>query len=276
LESDGSLTGHVGIIRDVTDRKKVELELEKYREHLEEMVLERTRELEAAQRTLVQREKLKTLGAIATEVAHEIRNPLVSIGGFARRLQKKYPDSQEAEIILKESRRLEVLLDRVSDYLRPISMEPREAFVNSILSETIDKLTPELEQGKITLHLDLAPDLPSAHVDPAILAQVFSAVIRNSITIMDDRKELTVRTYHGEHLVYVDVINATKKKVKDLELMLLPFEQNNQGKGISSSFKLLKGMGGTLSFSEVGDEAVFTISLEKCHESKHPWTPGQE
>jgi two-component system, NtrC family, sensor histidine kinase HydH len=269
FDSEGVLTGHVGIIRDITNRKKSERELTKYREHLEDMVRERTRELEAAQRTLVQREKLKTLGAIAAEVAHEIRNPLVSIGGFARRLKKKYPDAKEAEIILKEARRLEMLLDRLSEYLHPISMEPRESYVNSILSDTIDQLAPELEREKVKLHLDLNTDLPSAHVDPIILAKVFSAVIRNSLKTMDARKELTIKTYEGSHLVYVDVINATKTKVKDLELMLLPFEQNEQTTGMSSSFRLLRDMGGTLSVSEIGDEAVFTISLEKCESSKH-------
>ena len=50
------------------------------------------------EKTLVQREKLKTLGAISAEVAHEIRNPLVSIGGFAQRLKQKYPDLHECDM----------------------------------------------------------------------------------------------------------------------------------------------------------------------------------
>jgi PAS domain S-box-containing protein len=66
----GSAGGHVGIIRDITERKRVDRELREYREHLEEMVQERTRELREAQAALVQREKLKTLGATAAEVAH--------------------------------------------------------------------------------------------------------------------------------------------------------------------------------------------------------------
>ena len=170
----------------------------------------------------------------------------------------------EAEIILKEARRLETLLDRLSAYLNPISMEPRESYVNSIMTDTIGRLSQELEQEKVALHLDLDPDLPSAHVDPVILARVFTAVIRNSIKIMDTGRELTIRTYEGPHLVHVDLINTTKKKVKDLELMLLPFEHDERFAGMSSSFKLLKDMGGTLSISEVGDQTVFTISLEKC------------
>ena len=141
-----AIGGHVGIIRDITERRKAEEELRKYREHLEEMVHKRTRELEEAQIALVQREKLKTLGAIAAEVAHEIRNPLVSIGGFARRLLKRYPDSQEPAIILHETERLETLLNRLNDYLRPVDMKPGEYHVNAILIDSVGLLAQELER----------------------------------------------------------------------------------------------------------------------------------
>lgn len=260
---DGSITGHVGIIRDITERKKVDREIKKYREHLEKMVQERSRELEEAQKALVQREKLKTLGAIAAEVAHEIRNPLVSIGGFARRLQKKYPGSREAEIILKESRRLENMLNRITHYLRPIEMKSKDCYVNSILSEALELLAPELEKEHVLVRLELDPDLPAAHVDPDILAQVFVAIIRSAVNVMDTDRNLKVSSYDGEQAVYIDFRGNTGKKAKDPELMLLPFDQEEQ-LGVSSSFKLLRGMGGNLSFSELDHEAVFTVSLIRC------------
>ncbi|MGC9196955.1 MAG: PAS domain S-box protein [Syntrophobacteraceae bacterium] len=266
----GSTGGHVGIIRDITERKRVEKELREHREHLEEMVQERTRELREAQAALVQREKLKTLGATAAEVAHEIRNPLVSIGGFARRLQKKHPDSVEAEIILKETKRLETILNRLSDYLRPVDMKPRECHVNVILNDSIALLGPQLEKKNIRLDLNFAGDLPTAHVDPAILTQVFVAMIRNAMEIMDQEKEITFRTYYGEHNVYVDMTSpVAANRLLDPELMLLPFEDSISGTGISSTFKLLKEMGGTLSFLRQGSKATFTVSLVKCNEASH-------
>jgi len=272
--TDGSINGHVGIIRDITDRRRVDLEIKKYRRHLEGMVRERTRELEEAHKALVQREKLKTLGAIAAEVAHEIRNPLVSIGGFARRLQKRYPESREADIILKESRRLENMLNRITYYLRPIEMRPKDCYVNSILSEALDLLAPELEKEHVQVQLDLDPELPMAHVDPDILTQVFVAIIRSAMNVMNSERDLTVSSYDGEQTIYVDFRSNVAKKGKDPELMLLPFDQEEQV-GVSSSFKLLKGMGGTLSFSELDHQAVFTVSLVKCP-NPHAQMPEHE
>jgi signal transduction histidine kinase len=77
------------------------------------------------ERFVVQEEKLKTLGAISAEVAHEIRNPLFSIAGFANRLKNRLPDSHEVDIILAEARRLEDILDRIGNYLHPVELRPR-------------------------------------------------------------------------------------------------------------------------------------------------------
>jgi PAS domain S-box-containing protein len=263
--ADGSIRGHVGIIRDITQRKKSEAELDAYREHLEEMVRDRTRELEEAQDALVLREKLKTLGTIAAEVAHGIRNPLVSIGGFAKRLQKKNPDLPEAEIILRESQRLEVMLTRLGEYLRPVQMKPRESNVNDILSQSVDALGSELKKEDAAVNLDLEPELPSAHVDPVVLRQVFLAMVRNALQMTSSEKVLTIRTYHGQYSVFVDLrTQVPEGMVGDLELLLHPFEESGESLGISSSFKLLKGMGGGLSFSQVENRATFTVSLVKC------------
>ena len=267
---EGAIGSSVGIIRDISERRKADKELWEYREHLEEMVHDRTRELEEAQIVLVQREKLKTLGAIAAEVAHEIRNPLVSIGGFARRLQKKYPDSAEAEIILHETARLETMLNRLQAYLRPVDTKPRECHVNAILSDSVGLLGPELEKDTVKVHLDLYPNLATAHVDPAILTQVFVALIRNAVEMMDTEKEMTVRTYFGDHNIYVDMVSQVAgKKSWDPELMLLPFEEGGERTGISSAFKLLKGMGGALSFSQRDSKVIFTVSLVKCQYPGH-------
>jgi DNA-binding response OmpR family regulator len=66
----------IGMVEDITNRKEAEIELEKYSNHLETLVAERTKELEKAQNDLIAKEKLATLGQLAGSVGHELRNPL--------------------------------------------------------------------------------------------------------------------------------------------------------------------------------------------------------
>ena len=94
IEKDVAVDRLQGMIVDITDRVFLE-------------------------KAVVQKEKLRILGSISAEVAHEIRNPLVSIGGFARRLRKRFPELPEGDIILRESERLEKMLKRIAEYLYP-------------------------------------------------------------------------------------------------------------------------------------------------------------
>ena len=180
---EGSIPGFVAIIRDIAERKEAERKLAVYREHLEEMVSQRTRELEDAYKVMLQEEKLKTLGSISAQVAHEIRNPLTAIGGFARRLQTKNPDSTELAIIVQESSRLEQILKRIENYLRPVELRSRECSVNEIIMKPIGLISPKLNQEGVSIETRLAPDLPPAYVDPAVLIQVLINVIHNAAKV---------------------------------------------------------------------------------------------
>lgn len=262
---DGGIKAYVGIIRDITARKRAEAELRAYQERLEEMVKERTRALEEAHKALIQKEKLKTLGALTAEVAHEIRNPLVSIGGFALRLRKKHPDAPEVDIIVAESRRLEIVLDRIKNYLKPVEMCPRDCDVNEIVRQCLDLLSSELTREGVKVDLALGDDLPPAHVDPDILMQVFIDVVKNALKLMAHaRRILAVESFaadQGIHVVFQATMNGIK--VKDPEMLYLPFDEGGQNVGVSLSYKLLRGMGGLLTFAQHDNQAAFTISLGK-------------
>ena len=187
---------------EVQERRRAEEALQEAHDDLEKRVEERTAELARAnkllhtemnerkkmEKALVQREKMKTLGAISAEVAHEIRNPLVSIGGFARRLQKKFPDLPEADIILRETQRLEKVLDRIRDYLRPVEIQPQECSVNTIITDCVNLMSPQLSRRPVICLPELDPQMSMVFVDPDVLTQVFINLIKNAVDSMDKGK----------------------------------------------------------------------------------------
>ena len=253
-----------GFITDITAHRQAMDELRKYKDHLEELVRERTRDLEAAQKTLVQREKLKTLGIIAAEVAHEIRNPLVAIGGFARRLQKKNLELTESGIIVKETVRLERMLDRITNYLKPVEISPTGCSINAVLTECMHLLAPELAGRKIALDLKLEEEPALVYSDPDTLMQVFINVIEYGMDSMKAGDALIIRTWSDEQNLYAEFKSPLAgDKIKEPELLFLPFDEGGESIGLPLAYRLVKDMGGLIAFSQEESYFVFTVSLPK-------------
>ncbi len=221
------------------------------------------------EKTLVQREKLKTLGAIAAEVAHEIRNPLVSIGGFAQRLKQKFPTLHECDIILSESQRLEKILSRIRNYLEPVEIHPKECAVNIIISECVALLSPETEQKQVKCTLDLSLGLPFVYADPEVLTQIFINLIRNATNAMENGGTLVIKAYESDQDIRIDFKNLARDlEVKHPETLFMPFAEGGQSIGLPLCYRLLKDMGGLLSFMQQRDYIIFTVSLSKIAEHK--------
>jgi PAS domain S-box-containing protein len=238
-DKDGEIEYVSGVFFDVTERKQL-------------------------QKAIVQREKLNTLGAIAAEVAHEIRNPLVSLGGFARRLQKKFPDMTECDVILQQSQRLEKILSRIRNYLNPVEIRPQECSVNSIIADSVGLLSPETEIRGLRCQLNLNPDLSDVITDPDILTQIFVNLILNAAEAMDNGGVLTIRTFESEQDLYIEFKNpSSEPEVKHPELLFMPFAEGGESIGLPLCYRLLRNMGGLLSYTSEIDHMVFTVSLPK-------------
>jgi signal transduction histidine kinase len=249
--------------READLRKALE-ELKDHRDHLEEMVVERTRELEDAYKDMLQEQKLKTLGTISAEMAHEIRNPLMAIGGFAQRLQKKMPDSLEIGIIVRESARLEGILKRIEAYLKPVEMRPRECSVNEIIEDATALVAPELDREGIAFNLSLTRELPPAYVDPGVLIQVLVNVIHNAAKVMRKEGEIIIETFESDQNVHISVRAPVRQKIKDPEHVFIPFGESREEISTPVCFRLLQGMGGQLSLTQEGNAIVFAASLLKA------------
>ncbi len=156
------------------------------------------RDIRAMHEQLAQSEKMAALGAMMAEITHEIRNPLVSIGGFARRLARKVTDpdaTKYLDIILGEVARLEAIIHDNLAYIKNVHPQFAKVDLNAVIEEILMVYEDELRQRRITLERDLAGGIPALEMDPQQIKQAIVNLVTNAMEAMEKGGVLTVRTY---------------------------------------------------------------------------------
>ena len=175
-------------------------------------------ELKETQTFLVHLEKTVALGEMSTTIAHEIKNPLTSVGGFARRLDRAISEqSQEkryTQTIIKEVSRLEKILTDLLSYTQHESLRFKELDLRDVLEESLSMVTEGIHSGRIQLVKEYADETPKVMGDSHQLKQAFFNLLNNASQAMS---ESLPDRQAGTH---------TRKEKGTLFLRVRPFSKN--------------------------------------------------
>jgi hypothetical protein len=159
---------------------------------------EASRELQRSHHQLLHHERLAALGEMAAHVVHEIRNPLVSIGGFARRLVRRLldrePEGQYAQIIAREVDRLERIVRDVQGLSREMRPALVETDLHTLLQDCVVLFAEGISQQGIRLRLDLTEQAPVLCLDPVQVKQAMVNLVANALEAMPAGGTLTITT----------------------------------------------------------------------------------
>ncbi len=170
-------------------------------------------ELKETQNLLIHREKMVALGELSNSIAHEIKNPLVSIGGFARRLYRVIPDDamekRYTQTIMVEVARLEKILTDIFNYTHDESIAFKECDLRKILEDSLSMTQSRIDAGGVKLVKEFPEEIPQIHGDYHQLRQVFSNLINNAYQSMKGQGMLSLRLHsiakNGASYVRVEV-----------------------------------------------------------------------
>ncbi len=268
-DSSGEPTGFVAIVRDVTERKRTEEELRKHREHLEELVEERTKELQDAQERLVRTEKLAVIGQLAGGVSHELRNPLGAIKNASYFLnmaieQPELEVKETLEILEKEVATSERIISSLLDFARPKPATLQNVHINEVIEESLCRVTVP-ENVEVVRHLD--ETLPIILADPGQLGQVFINIILNAIQAMPEGGQLVIKSeVPGPKWVDVSFtdtgVGIPKENMRKLFEPLFTTKAKGIGLGLAITKTMVEEHGGTIELQSIeGKGSTFTISL---------------
>lgn len=267
----------MGFMSELIDRDRRRIEL------LNTTLQDTLTRLKEAQLQLLEQERLTALGQAAADIAHEIRNPLVAIGGFARRLMsrsKSDPNSaQYSQIILNETARLERILNDVLLFTREKEPHKELLDINELVENALSISETVLTARNISIVRNLEPDPPTVLGDRDHIMQVLINLTANSEQAMADGGRLTISTFvettgDAPMLCFSVADNGVGIEPSIQDRIFDAFFSTKDlgagtGLGLSICRKIVEEHGGTISVeSEVGQGSTFTVRLPMAAEQE--------
>ncbi|MBW2637801.1 MAG: PAS domain S-box protein [Deltaproteobacteria bacterium] len=243
---EGDSLGDVLLFRDLTEIRKLR------------------REVERSQR-------LASLGRLAAGIAHEIRNPLSSIKGFATYFQQRYkdvPEDQEtAEIMVQEVDRLNRVIGELLEFARPMDMQLRKTAVRALIQSSLKMVEAQALENNIEIQTHIAPEVDTVLLDPDRMNQIFLNLYLNAIQAMDEGGVLTTDLSQDGVKEIKIVISDTGKGIvrKDLGKVFDPYyttKPSGTGLGLAIVHRIVEAHRGEIKVeSKQGIGTTVTIIL---------------
>jgi two-component system sensor histidine kinase PilS (NtrC family) len=226
-------------------------------------------ELRVLERQMRQKDQMAAIGVMSAGIAHEIRNPLGAIAGSFNLLQSDLdlqPDQRQlAEIITRETQRLNKTISQFLAYARPIAPTVRRVNLSALISETVQLIrnSPEL---KPTHRIETWLRSIEAEVDESMMRQVFYNLASNAFKAMPDGGTLSIslvtRNAKAQIRFEDNGIGLAEDEVKRLFVPFNSSFRNGTGLGLPIVYQIISAHNGTISVkSRKGMGTTFVIDL---------------
>ncbi len=241
----GKLNRMVAMRRDITTRTELEQRLQQSR-------------------------KLASIGELSTYIAHEIRNPVFAISGFANSLLRgKTQDEHSREklhIILEESKRLDDILKAIINFARPVALTNESIDLNQTVEDALEALAPYRQNQNIEIHLNLGNSLAQVSAAPDPLKQCIINLLKNAFEAMPEGGTLSIATSMGLEYVVLTISDTGVGIPVDIrDQIFSPFfstKGKSTGLGLAMTRKIMDDIGGEVGMTSTeGQGSTFTLLL---------------
>ena len=267
-------------VRNISDRKQTETNLQNYRDHLEELVDLRTLELSAARDQAMMANRAKS--AFLANMSHELRTPLTAVIGFAQMMAQNSSASvlekKNLDIILRSGEHLLALINDILDFSKieagRIDLDLRDVDLGELFRDITDMMRDRVEKKGLRLVVNRNPDFPHfANTDAGKLRQIIINLVANAIKFTTDGQitiDLDARLVEDGYLLTIDIEDTGIGISKDkLDLIFQPFVQaksqrmaEGTGLGLAISRQYVEILGGVITVdSELNRGSRFHLAI---------------
>jgi two-component system sensor histidine kinase HydH len=253
-DEDGTFLGHVLLLKDL-------------------------REVYALRKEIQRNQRLASVGRLAAGVAHEIRNPLSSIKGFATYFKERYhnkpDDLQIANIMIQEVDRLNKVIGQLLDFARPVKISKKNVSLASLIQNSVKLVERQAEEKSIEIQTGISDNIRTAFFDPDRVNQVLLNLYLNSLDAMEDSGRLSVDVFAGEQNSELAIkVSDSGYGInrEDLAHIFDPYfttKSTGTGLGLAIAHNIVEAHGGRIAVkSDPGQGTAFTIYLPMTSEDK--------
>lgn len=273
-DGNGEIICAVEMVKDVTERKKLEEEREEQRMELGKRIRELRRayeELEALHSQLLQAEKMSSLGQMASSLAHEIDSPLTIISGYCELLSHDFKDEKllsRLNTIAEQVARCKKTTRDILDFSRKSKGEKKPHNIETLVNQTLSLMQYVTKVRKINVSQNLDKSVPNILVDGNQIQQVFFNLLKNAMDAMPHGGEIFITNKYQQGFDKTEITfqdTGTGISEENLKNLFKPFfttKAKGTGLGLTICLDIIKNHGGTIAAeSAVGKGSKFIITL---------------
>jgi PAS domain S-box-containing protein len=242
FDMNGEFMGTVNVVSDITELKNL-------------------------RERLIKTERMAALGEVAARVAHEIRNPLVSLGGFARRLEKKLDGGlkEYADIIAKEVGRLEEILNEILGFVKETRIMKETVNAQTLMEEVVSLVESEVVEKNIVLVRQFG-DPVEIFVDPNRMKDALMNIVKNGVQALESNGTLSVKVFESHNNCVFEIADTGPGIAsEDLPYIFDPFfttKKAGTGLGLTITHRIIEEHAGSIEVeSKVGEGSTFRVLI---------------
>ncbi len=216
-------------------------------------------------RRLREAESLAAMGRAFSALAHDIKTPLIAIGGFSRLVRKKLPQGDQSleklDIVIHETQRLEQMVKEILDFTRPLDLHRETGSLNEAISRSMSIVEEAAEGKKITLEKNFSDNVPEIAFDKGRMEQVLINLLMNAIQASPGGRTVHVATHRKGKNIQISIKDCgTGIPEERREKIFTPFfttKRNGTGLGLPIARKIIDAHGGLIEIENDASEGCY-------------------
>ncbi len=222
-------------------------------------------------------ERLAAIGKSMAVVAHDMKTPLVSIGGFSNLVLKKldpdFPHRNKLEIVIQETARLENMVRDMLDYSKPLQLNWASEDIGELVRGTVELAQEIASKRGVKLRYDLSNHLKPVFLDVMRMKQVLVNLVTNAIEASPAGESVTVKAYMKSKNLHIDVVDCgcgiPPDKREDVFLPFFTTKKDGVGLGLAITKRIVDSHGGYIeTVANAGKGSVFRVVIPHIRRPK--------